>query len=79
MQQNEPVETYQPLKEDWILIGSIKNVCSIHFLSGIAGIFVSMVNNSEITDKNPFYLPKSHLHESCSHVAKFKRLSGSGP
>ena len=55
MERNRPVETSQPVKEDNLFkqtvfssnfpIGSTKNMCSIYFLSGIAGIFMSMVNN----------------------------------
>ena len=55
MERNRPVETCQPVKEDNLFkhtglagnfpIGSTKNMCSIYFLSGITGIFMSMVNN----------------------------------
>ena len=55
MEWNKPVEKSQPVKEDNLFkhtgfsgnfpIGSTKNMCSIYFLSGITGIFMSMVNN----------------------------------
>ena len=55
MKRNKPVETSQLFKEDNLFkqtgfsgnfpIGSTKNMCSIYFLSGITGIFMSMVNN----------------------------------
>ena len=55
MERNKPVEKSQPVKEDNLFkhtgfsgnfpIGSTKNMCSIYFLSGITGIFMSMVNN----------------------------------
>ena len=55
MERNKPVEKSQPVKEDNVFkhtdfsgnfpIGSTKNMCSIYFLSGITGIFMSMVNN----------------------------------
>ena len=55
MERKKPVETSQPVKEDNLFkhtgfsdnfpIGSTKNMCSIYFLSGITGIFLSMVNN----------------------------------
>ena len=58
MERNRPVETSQPVKEDNLFkhtgfagnfpIGSTKNMCSIYFLSGITGIFMSMVNNPYI-------------------------------
>ena len=54
-ERNKPVEKSQPVKEDNLFkhtgfsgnfpIGSTKNMCSIYFLSGITGIFMSMVNN----------------------------------
>ena len=57
MERNRPVETSQPVKEDNLFkqtgcsgnfpIGSTKNMCSIYCLSGITGIFMSMVNNPE--------------------------------
>ena len=59
MERNRPVETSQPVKEDNLFkqtvlssnlpIGSTKNICSIYFLSGITGIFMSMVNNPCVT------------------------------
>ena len=55
MERNKPVEKSQPVKEDNLFkqtgfsgnfpIASTKNMCSIYFLSGITGIFMSMVNN----------------------------------
>ena len=55
MERNKAVETSQPVQEDNLFkhtgfsgnfpIGSTKNMCSIYFLSGITGIFMSMVNN----------------------------------
>ena len=58
MERNRPVETSQPVEEDNLFkqtgfssnfpIGSTKSVCSIHFLSGIIGIFVSIVNNPSL-------------------------------
>ena len=55
MERNKPVEKSQPVKEDNLFkhtgfsgnfpIGSTKNMCSIYVLSGITGIFMSMVNN----------------------------------
>ena len=55
MERNKPVEKSQPVKEDNLFkhtgfsgnfpIGSTKNMCSIYCLSGITGIFMSMVNN----------------------------------
>ena len=59
MKRNKPVETSQLFKEDNLFkqtgfsgnfpIGLTKNMCSIYFLSGITGIFMSMVNNQEFT------------------------------
>ena len=61
MERNKPVEKSQPVKEDNLFkhtgfsgnfpIGSTKNMCSIYFLSGITGIFMSMVNNPEYAEK----------------------------
>ena len=58
MERNKPVEKSQPVQEDNLFkhtgfsghfpIGSTKNMCSIYFLSGITGIFMSMVNNPTV-------------------------------
>ena len=58
MERNKPVEKSQPVKEDNLFkhtgfsgnfpIGSTKNMRSIYFLSGITGIFMSMVNNQTL-------------------------------
>ena len=60
MERNKPVEKSQPVKEDNLFkqtgfsgnfpIGSTKNMCSIYFLAGITGIFLSMVNNPGLTE-----------------------------
>ena len=69
MERNKPVETSQLVKEDNLLkhaglpgnfpIGSTKNMCSIYFLSGITGIFMSMVNNQKLT-----------MHNKISHMLR---------
>ena len=58
MERNTPVEKSQPVQEDNLFkqtgfagnfpIGSTTNMCSIYFLSGITGIFMSMVNNQSL-------------------------------
>ena len=68
MERNKPVEKSQPVKEDNLFkqtgfsgnfpIGSTKNMCSIYFLSGITGIFMSMVNNRYVNGKQPMFPSK---------------------
>ena len=71
MERNKPVETSQPAEEDNLFkhtgfsgnfpIGSTKNMCSIYFLSGITGIFMSMVNNHWDSQENKtHYFPREH-------------------
>ena len=69
MERNKPVEKSQPVKEDNLFkhtgfsgnfpIGSTKNMCSIYFLSGITGIFMSMINNPG-PDSDPYKTRTRH-------------------
>ena len=71
MERNKPVEKSQPVKEDNLFkhtgfsgnipIGSTKYMCSIYFLSGITGIFMSMVNNQGVKQKGKSNESKSQL------------------
>ena len=82
MERNRPVETSQPVKEDNLFkhaglsgnfpIGSTKNMCSIYFLSGITGIFMSMVNNLCLNIGKSRTIAKPTRKAPPLHSTKFK-------